>query len=150
MALNAASAIACEKRRLNYSARRSAFLSAIKPQKLLLPSDLDAFRTLMYRNAGIVRSSIGLSMILQESDGVETNVVSPENCSARNIYQVGKLIALAALARRESRGAHLREDYPQVDSRNYNRHFSISTEFCGWNGLHESVQIPRSQALIGT
>jgi L-aspartate oxidase len=150
MALNAANAIARENRHLNYSARRSAFLSAIRPQKLLLPSSLESFRTLMYRHAGIVRSNLGLSMILQESDAIESDVISPENCSARNIYQVGKLIALAALARRESRGAHLREDYPQVDSRNYTRHFSISTEFCGWNGLHSSVQIPRLHAATGT
>jgi L-aspartate oxidase len=150
MALNAANAIAHETRRLNYAARRSAFLAAIKSQKLLLPANLDAFRTGMYRHAGIVRSGLGLSMILQEADGVESETVSAENCSARNIYQVGKLIALAALARRESRGAHLREDYPQVDSRNYNRHFLISSEFCGWNGGNGSMQIPRLLAGSGT
>jgi L-aspartate oxidase len=150
MALNAAGAIAHETRRLNYSARRSAFLSAIKAQKLLLPADLSSFRNQMYRHAGIVRSGLGLSMILQESDAVESENLSAENCSARNIYQVGKLIALAALARRESRGAHLREDYPQVDSRNYNRHFAMSSELCGWAGAHGSVQIPRTLAVLGT
>ena len=149
MALNAALTIAHETRTLNYSARRSAFIAAIKPQKLLLPTSIDSFRTSMYRNAGVVRSGLGLSMILQEADETESEVISAENCSARNIYQVGKLIALAALARRESRGAHLREDYPQVDSRNYNRHYSISSEFCGWNGMHSSVQIPRLLTASG-
>jgi L-aspartate oxidase len=150
MALNAAFTIAHETRTLNYSARRSAFIAAITPQKLLLPANIDAFRASMYRNAGIVRSSLGLSMILQEADATESEIISAENCSARNIYQVGKLIALAALARRESRGAHLREDYPQVDSRNYNRHYSISSEFCGWNGMHASVQIPRLLTASGS
>ena len=143
MALNAAGAIGAGSRHLNASSRRAAFLSALRQDKLLLPASLEAFRANMYQHAGIVRSSLGLSMILQASDAIESETLSVENCSARNIYQVGKLIALAALARRESRGAHLREDYPQVDVRNYNRHFSITTAACGWNGVQPSVQIPR-------
>jgi L-aspartate oxidase len=47
--------------------------------------------------------------------------------SARNIYQVGRLIAQAAFLRKESRGSHLREDFTSADDANFARHLGAAT-----------------------
>ncbi len=38
---------------------------------------------------------------------------------AANMVRCGELFLRAALARRESRGSHLREDYPAIDNENW-------------------------------
>jgi len=113
-----------------------------KDERILLPHDLQAFRRQMYRYAGLVRSQAGLKMLLdspaiaveQSIDldldlvpGSDLNIeLTVEQYSARNIYQVGMIIARAALLRKESRGAHLRDDYLQSDGVNFARHLKFS------------------------
>jgi L-aspartate oxidase len=58
--------------------------------------------------------------------------LTPEQLSACNIFQVGLLIARAALLRRESRGSHLREDYALTDDLNFARHLEVSKECFEW------------------
>ncbi|MBU6452857.1 MAG: L-aspartate oxidase [Cyanobacteria bacterium REEB67] len=89
---------------------------------VVIPDQLEAFRRAMYRQAGLVRSASGLSAILDYKD---CRLQSIENAAAHdftaaNIFLVGRLIAAAALSRRESRGAHLRDDF-QETAVHYNR-----------------------------
>jgi L-aspartate oxidase len=69
-------------------------------------------RALAWEHCGIVRDAAGLQSAcdrLQEPGG---------SCAAEvsNMRQVALLIAQCALARRESRGAHFRRDYPQKEA----------------------------------
>jgi len=48
-----------------------------------------------------------------ERDAREGDVFEP--FSLRNLCEVGLLVATSALQRRESRGSHYREDYPEID-----------------------------------
>jgi L-aspartate oxidase len=93
---------------------------------LVVPEQLDDFRRAMYRQAGLVRSAAGLSTILDyrhcRLQPVENSVAA--DFTAANIFLVGRLIATAALSRRESRGAHLRDDF-QETAVHYNRAAAI-------------------------
>ncbi len=97
----------CKSVRSNVNQKRN--------EQVLLPADLPIFRAQMYRHAGLVRSQSGLNMLLKApSKTVSESQMTTEQYSHRNIFQVGLLIAQAALLRTESRGSHLREDYADL------------------------------------
>lgn len=78
----------------------------------------------------IIRSQRGLEQFLKEADEIETAL---NNCSyadvgeykkvqeAKNMLLTGRLVANAALARKESRGSHYREDFPEQGDESYRR-----------------------------
>jgi L-aspartate oxidase len=69
------------------------------------PLDLRRIQEIAWQHCGIIRGAEGLS----EACRILDDGPAPE---ARNPHQVAALIARCALARRESRGAHYRTDYP--------------------------------------
>lgn len=82
----------------------------------------------MWNDAGIVRDAAGLRRALQGLDGIAAdlsragvagsdrafNLTWHDWLNLDNLVQVSRVIVHAALAREDSRGAHFREDYPQV------------------------------------
>lgn len=76
-----------------------------------------ALRDLTWNCCGIVRTGEGLTAALKrlECDTVSGACVSVADYEMRNMHTVARLIAGCALARRESRGAHYRLDYPHKD-----------------------------------
>ena len=87
----------------------------------------DVARKLMSRYVGIARSADGLEHALQELtrldrelDGIDGDAHYDEilrRSEARNIVLVARLVTLAALRRKESRGAHFRYDFPEASAR---------------------------------
>jgi L-aspartate oxidase len=71
-------------------------------------------RALMWDAAGLVRTGQGLREALARLEGLETEL-GHHSASARNLVTVARLVATAALARPESRGAHFRADHPLAD-----------------------------------
>jgi fumarate reductase (CoM/CoB) subunit A len=51
-----------------------------------------------------------------------------ESLEAANLVQCGRLVAAAALARKESRGSHQRVDYPETDNRQWLKNVIVSRE----------------------
>ena len=73
-------------------------------------------RSLTWRNCGVVRNGNDLSTACTALRNLSLQARSApvrSNFELRNMYQVACLIAAAALAREESRGAHFRTDFPQ-------------------------------------
>jgi L-aspartate oxidase len=79
-------------------------------------SDLQAqLRQLMWDEAGLVRTGEGLRKALEGIDAVDRRMPAGAG-ELRSLVTVARLIARAALARPESRGAHFRADFPRVDA----------------------------------
>jgi len=81
-------------------------LRALPPPPLAEPST----RAALWKHAGIVRTEGGLSTLLDDE------------------HPLARMIARCALARTESRGAHLRADYPERDTDLDYRHVVVSPQ----------------------
>ena len=80
-------------------------------------------RAVMYANVGLVRSDASLHTALARIATLERAHAAQSN-ELRNLLAVGRLIAQAALARKESRGSHYRADYPNPDDAFAKRSFT--------------------------
>jgi fumarate reductase (CoM/CoB) subunit A len=94
-------------------------------EKGIPPGDLmSRLRELMWEKAGIIRGESRLKEFLSELIGLKREASSLKISSGNEMREalevpmaldVAEMIASAALERRESRGAHFREDYPAED-----------------------------------
>ena len=74
----------------------------------------DSVRAVMWQHAGISRTAKGLRACLSALAEIESRL--PEGATEeQNLVQTGRLIAEAALLRKESRGGHYRSDYPRAN-----------------------------------
>jgi L-aspartate oxidase len=76
----------------------------------------EALRTLretMQDNVGVIREGASLAQALGTIRSLESQAAGDRQLA--NMLTTAKLIAAAAYARKESRGAHFRSDFPQAD-----------------------------------
>jgi L-aspartate oxidase len=74
------------------------------------------------QGAGAIRDEIGLKATLtnlEELSNLTTTEGSTQAWEATNLFTVSAFIASAALMRKESRGAHWRQDFPKLDEKNW-------------------------------
>ncbi len=93
----------------------------------------NAVQSLMWRNVGVQRSEGRLREALQSIVGYSRYVLAQTmsdkaGWELQNILTVSALMTQAALTRQESRGVHLRTDFPQADNEHWLRHIAFCRE----------------------
>lgn len=86
-------------------------------------SSITSLRTLMTENVGVVRSPDGLKAALKNIAELETRYHFDPNFL--NMTATATLIAVAALNRNESRGAHARSDFPEFQNSDGQRSYLL-------------------------
>jgi L-aspartate oxidase len=84
--------------------------NAVNPSPL---ADRELLQRLMWKKVGIERNGGDLQQALEQLNRWCVKGSSVESLETANLLSVARVIAAAALARCESRGAHFRQDYPQ-------------------------------------
>jgi len=87
---------------------RAAAGAAGASTSMAAPAPTTASREALWRNAGIERSAVGLRLLLDDP------------------HPLVRLVAEAALTRNESRGAHIRSDFPDLDRSLDHRHVVLT------------------------
>lgn len=122
-ALDEALAAAVERRALDCLERDGAVAGAEDP--FAIRQELE---DLMWERVGLVRDEAGLRSALERIETLRAraervgvprsrrlNLAWAEALDVRNLLEVARLVAVSALERAESRGAHYRGDYPAPD-----------------------------------
>ena len=84
---------------------------------------------IMIRGVGVLRRGDELRAALEELGALHSELrlgsMSVADYELLNMLTVGTQVAKCALLREESRGAHLREDFPDVDDEHWRRHVTL-------------------------
>ena len=88
-------------------------------EELDLTDIRNSLRSLMWRNVGISRSEESLNAARQQLDFwasyvCRRDLMEPAGWELQNMMLIGRVMAAAALTRQESRGVHLRSDFPET------------------------------------
>ena len=89
---------------------------------------------------GIVRSGELINAALDGLDELEKRELSPRE---KNKLRLGRAMLLSALERRESRGAHFREDFPETDD---SQHSTVTAQIIGGEITLGRFEIPVRRA----
>jgi L-aspartate oxidase len=81
----------------------------------------DAIKDVMWRHAGIARTAKGLRTGIEKLDGILARLPGGAT-EETNMIETGRLVAEAALLRKESRGGHYRADFPTTKRTWQGRH----------------------------
>src|SRR5580698_1081869 len=103
-------------------------LASNGPMEAPIEQVMGEIQDLMWRDVGIVRTGAALKRALDQLSQICARVAHPQTrraFEARNIHLVGTLVARAALAREESRGAHYRLDFPAHNDAKFLKHSVI-------------------------
>ena len=91
-------------------------LTAVSPRlpaRDAQPVDRVALQTLMWNAVGIERDAAGLEAAAAQLDCWQAAGNTVHALETANLITLARVMVAAALARRESRGAHFREDFPE-------------------------------------
>jgi L-aspartate oxidase len=100
----------------------------------------NSLRSLMWRHVGVERSEASLAEAAQTVAGwcryvLPRQFTDPQGWQLQNLLEVGRLMIQAAAARQETRGVHVRSDYPETSDQ-WRRHL------CWQRGRDEPWELP--------
>jgi L-aspartate oxidase len=103
-------------------------------ERLDLADIRNSLKSLMWRNVGVRREADGLREALVNVEHwssyvLEQQFADPTGWELQNMLCIARLMITAALNRQETRGCHVRTDFPGPDEKNWNRHatFTVPT-----------------------
>ncbi len=96
-------------------------VDASKEELLDLADIRNSLKSLMWRDAGVWRDGPRLAAAIRTIDGWSRYVLraqfqDPVGWELQNMLTIARIMLASGLKRTESRGVHLRNDYPQVDN----------------------------------
>lgn len=100
------------------------------PEPLDLADIRNSLKSLMWRNVGVRRDKTGLTEAAETIDRwcgyvLRRQFATSDGWQLQNMLAVARLIVQAALEREETRGVHLRVDFPLTDNERWRRHISF-------------------------
>ncbi len=104
------------------------------PQSIDTADLRNSVRSLMWRNVGVQRKADKLEESVQTTKQLATYVLaqafnSVDGWELQNLLTVALMMASAAFERRESRGVHLRIDFPKIDETHWRKHLTMQRPF---------------------
>ncbi len=96
-----------------------------------IEESIGQIQDVMWKHAGIVRTSTGMRDAIRMLEDLSPRVTHPRtrrSYEAANLHLAGLLVARSALAREESRGAHYRTDFPGRDDKRFLKHSVVKGE----------------------
>ncbi len=109
-------------------------LAREEPAKFLDLVDIrNSLTSLMWRDVGVRRHADRMQQALTMIDRWQRYVLGRQFCARdgwelQNMLTVARLMVQSALTRQESRGVHLRMDFPDMDNANWLRHQALQRE----------------------
>ncbi len=91
---------------------------------------IQRIQNIMTRCVGVARDVTNLELAIEELDDLEA-ATGHSYARLSNMLTTARLIARAALLRKESRGGHFRTDYPDTDPEQRHRSFTSLVEVSG-------------------
>jgi len=108
------------------SSKAAPPVSEREPPAAARPEEWRALRETMYAGVGVEREAAGLQAALAALEALGNRTASED---VRDAALVGSLVARAALRRRETRGSHVRTDFPATATVTGSRSYSTLGDF---------------------
>lgn len=105
-----------------------------QPSELLDLTDIrNSLKAAMFRACGVRRDGAGLAEAADDinhwcSYVLPRQFTEPDGWELQNMLEVARLMIAAALAREETRGVHVRTDFPATDDEKWQRHLEFRRE----------------------
>jgi L-aspartate oxidase len=104
---------------------------AVHQETLDVADITNSLKSLMWHSAGVLRNAIDLEDAQVTINQWENYVLAAQmpdktGWELQNMLTVARTMVQSALTRKESRGVHLRIDFPETDNAHWNQHIQIS------------------------
>ena len=122
--------------------KRVAGSNPADPQ--LRAAAVQRLRKIMSEKVGVVRDARSLKAALNELDTIAAEAKG--DTVLENMTLTARLITVAALSRKESRGGHFRSDYPKSDPKQAQRSFMTLKDLANFETAKQPATAPRVTA----